>query len=283
MKELILWLIEFEKTVAELYSEASEYFDHDSELSGLLKVLAKEEKSHEALVRNLAGHIEGRPEIKTDLSLDEELKNEMSLCLNKCRTKLRARDLTSEELLHIIVHLECCEYNHLLIYLIEAVKETDHNFTANIVDMQSHINKIKKFTGTRLGNKHELFNKSPLPLVWQEKILILDKSEAFCKLLANILGAEGAISTSRKGQEALEKVCNNYYRIILSEIHLQDMSGIQLYNLIAAKYPDIGKRFLFITSDDSGKSLSFFRDNDLNYLIKPVNIKDIKDRVISIL
>ncbi|MDH3974692.1 MAG: response regulator [Deltaproteobacteria bacterium] len=283
MKELVQWLIEFEGTVADLYSEASEYFAHDSKFSELLKALARDEKSHEALVRNLASHIEKKPEVQTGLSLDKKFRNEMSLCLNKCRTKLQAGNLKEDELLQILVHVELCEYNHQLTYLIEAVKETDHNFTAKFAGMQSHIDSIKNFIDERLGKDHRLLKKVHLPLVWQEKILVLDKSQAFCKLLANILGKEGAVSATSKGQEALEKVFSNYYRLILSEMHLQDMSGIQLYSLLAGKYPDIGKRFLFITSDDSVKNLSFFRKNNLNYLIKPVNIKDIINTVAAMM
>ena len=61
------------------------------------------------------------------------------------------------------------------------------------------------------------------------------------------------------------------------------MNGIEFYNKAAGKYPDIKNRILFFTNSRDEQLLSFLRDRNLRYFLKPSLITDIKNAVIEIL
>lgn len=114
------------------------------------------------------------------------------------------------------------------------------------------------------------------PPGWREKILIVDDKVMITNMLKVTLEDEGMVEVAENGAEALEKIVERYFRLIISDVDMPVMSGIELFEKAIALYPSIRERFLFYTAHSDSERVSFFKKNRLNYLMKPAQIKDIR-------
>ncbi len=115
-----------------------------------------------------------------------------------------------------------------------------------------------------------------------EKILIVDDEKIIINVLKILLSKNGNVESAENGEEALRKLGENYYSVIIADIDMPVMNGIDFYNKAVEKYPSVRKRFLFYTGH-SDEHLSFFTSNNLKYLPKPSQMKVIKSAVSEIL
>jgi len=122
-----------------------------------------------------------------------------------------------------------------------------------------------------------------MPQGWQEKILVVDDKVMITNMLKVTLEGEGAVEIAENGAEALDKINCKYFRLIISDVDMPVMSGIDLYKKAVEKYPSISERFLFYTAHSDPEKVSFFEKNRLRYLMKPAHIKDIRTAVQEIL
>jgi DNA-binding response OmpR family regulator len=122
-----------------------------------------------------------------------------------------------------------------------------------------------------------------MPPGWQEKILVVDDKVMITHMLKVTLEAEGAVEIAENGAEALDKINGKYFRLIISDVDMPVMSGIDLYKKAVEKYPSISGRFLFYTAHSDPEKVSFFEKNRLRYLMKPAHIKEIRTAVQEIL
>jgi PAS domain S-box-containing protein len=73
----------------------------------------------------------------------------------------------------------------------------------------------------------------------QEHILIVDDDEGVCKSLAHVFRHKGyVVETSRTGQQALARVQEKFFNLILLDIKLPDVQGIELLAPLKAMHPD---------------------------------------------
>jgi DNA-binding NtrC family response regulator len=71
-------------------------------------------------------------------------------------------------------------------------------------------------------------------VVERGRILVVDDDDMILESLASILESEGYIaSTARTGEEAIEKTEKEFFNAILVDIHLPDMTGIEVLSRIS--------------------------------------------------
>ena len=115
--------------------------------------------------------------------------------------------------------------------------------------------------------------------IWEKKLFIIDKDTSFREFLSNLLKGIGEIEVASNGQEALGRVKDSFFNVIVSEINMEKMNGIELYEKAIELNPHISRNFLFCSYDISPESKVFFRDNHLLYLEKPVRVKSLTQTV----
>ena len=117
------------------------------------------------------------------------------------------------------------------------------------------------------------------------RILIVDDEPTILEFLSHLLAAEGhQVETVDNSRDALEMIKNRRYSLILSDIKLPDMSGIELYQHIQKIAPSLTKRVIFITGDVNGTNTSkFLTENKAHYITKPFNIKQLKEELNRVL
>src|SRR5664280_2200885 len=105
------------------------------------------------------------------------------------------------------------------------------------------------------------------------RILMVDDEEAIRKLVSMILTKSGhTVETTADAREALVKMDSTSYDVVLMDIRMPGMSGMELYNDIKLRRPELAGRFIFITGDTSDENTrNFFGKNELSYLTKPLD------------
>jgi YesN/AraC family two-component response regulator len=81
----------------------------------------------------------------------------------------------------------------------------------------------------------------------------------------------------------LGKINEQYFDVILTDIKMPVMNGMDFYTQAVAKDKDIGKRFVLFSGIVDEQILSFVKRNRLAYLVKPLPIGEIRLTVKKIL
>ena len=117
------------------------------------------------------------------------------------------------------------------------------------------------------------------------RILVIDDEEPIRKLLSTILGKTGqTVETTGDAKEALVDMDINSYDVVLVDIRMPGMSGIELYNTVKVKRPELAGRFIFITGDISDENTkAFLEENELSFLSKPFDQETLNQKVKDIL
>ncbi len=116
-------------------------------------------------------------------------------------------------------------------------------------------------------------------MVNAEKILIVEDDAIISSLISRVLESHGYfVTTARTGKDALAKIQTLYYNLILLDIGLPDMTGIELLEKIRTTNLDV--IVIMITGhphlDSSIDSINHGADG---YLVKPISNKDLVDIV----
>jgi DNA-binding NtrC family response regulator len=107
----------------------------------------------------------------------------------------------------------------------------------------------------------------------QTRILIVDDDENIIKTLATILNDQDySVDTATTGSEAISKTQKNQYDLMLIDIRLPDMEGVDLLNKINDTEPKIRKIIMtgFPTLQNAVTAVNKGADA---YIIKPFNVE----------
>jgi PAS domain S-box-containing protein len=121
--------------------------------------------------------------------------------------------------------------------------------------------------------------------VHKAKILVVDDEPVIRQLISQVLGDEGhEVETADNAADALKMVKSKRYRLILLDIKMPGMSGVELYKKFEKIAPSITRRVVFITGDVMGKrTMSFLDKTKAPCMMKPFDAKQLKTDVKRIL
>ncbi len=110
-----------------------------------------------------------------------------------------------------------------------------------------------------------------------KRILIVDDSAAVRRILGRILVEEGFIvDTAGDGIAAQDMLGKNEYDIVLVDMRMPIMSGIELYRRIEEKYHEVATKVVFMSVDmPDPKTQSFFTKVNRPFLLKPFTMDDL--------
>ncbi|MFH1117842.1 MAG: HD domain-containing phosphohydrolase, partial [Pseudomonadota bacterium] len=117
----------------------------------------------------------------------------------------------------------------------------------------------------------------------EARILVVDDEEAIRNLLAIQLSTDGYVcSTASGGEEAQRLLESNEFHLVLSDINMPGMSGIELLSVITRRYPNTA--VLMATAvDDRDTATRALELGAYGYLIKPFGMNDVLNNVANAL
>jgi two-component system NtrC family sensor kinase len=88
------------------------------------------------------------------------------------------------------------------------------------------------------------------------------------------------VETTLNARQALEKLSTKRYQLILVDIKMPDISGIEFYRRVGRIARSIQKRIVFITGDTiSTETGAFLQKTGATYINKPFGIKEFNQTV----
>lgn len=113
----------------------------------------------------------------------------------------------------------------------------------------------------------------------REGILIVDDEESVRTLLERILIEAGySVVTAANGQEALDKVSLGHFSIVLSDINMPGMSGMEVLRKLNVDYPDICV-IMTTAVTDAQTAVEAMKLGAYDYITKPFNRDDLVMRI----
>jgi cyclic di-GMP phosphodiesterase len=113
----------------------------------------------------------------------------------------------------------------------------------------------------------------------KKTILIVDDEEPIRRLLRECLAEQGyqtrAASTA---EEALAALSSSHFDLVLSDVHMPDVNGLELLKVIGNGHGDVG--VLMLTAcDDVGTAVEAMQLGALDYVLKPFQFDEIRSKV----
>jgi len=116
-------------------------------------------------------------------------------------------------------------------------------------------------------------------MVRNAKILVVDDEEIVRMRIGRVLTSEGyKVTQARGGQEALKALEEQEYDLVLSDMVMEDMDGLDLLKKVNKKYPDT--IYMIITGQGSlVNAIESMRLGTFDYLLKPCDDSELKMRI----
>jgi two-component system chemotaxis response regulator CheY len=118
------------------------------------------------------------------------------------------------------------------------------------------------------------------------KILIVDDEQNFSLLVKTYLKNIGFqhIEEARDGEEGLEKLRADKFDLIISDLNMPKLDGVELFNAIQAEENLKNIPFLLMTAEGMNEQYKKMLGSDIvNYLLKPFPENHLKAKVRQIL
>ena len=117
------------------------------------------------------------------------------------------------------------------------------------------------------------------------KILVVDDTPMNVKLLVDILSARGyAVRAATNGEEALARVAEEAPDLILMDIHLPGISGVDALKLLRADTATARIPIAAVTASVMQQDRAIIMDAGFDaYVSKPISLKEFLDTVRALL
>jgi CheY-like chemotaxis protein len=111
-----------------------------------------------------------------------------------------------------------------------------------------------------------------------KRVLVVDDEEFLLECLTDAISSWGCATTAcAMGAEAIEKLQQGTFDLIISDIRMPGLSGIQLYQWIQANQPAMTRQILFTTGDSfDPETRGFLESEKVPHLGKPFDLKKLK-------
>jgi two-component system NtrC family sensor kinase len=109
------------------------------------------------------------------------------------------------------------------------------------------------------------------------RVLVVDDESVIAQLIADVLGGEGfEVDTAPHGLAALDRLANRTYDVILSDLRMPELDGLGLFREIEQRYPELLRRFVFITGTSEHTDYhGFIDDAKVPVLTKPFDMMNL--------
>jgi CheY-like chemotaxis protein len=279
MRELISSIIHIEKFAADVYEKAAKFFNADMFLSDFLNQLAADERGHAELVEKALACLTDS-DVPADVILGAETISKIERPLVAIQEGIGLGAMTKEDLIHNVIEAEFSEWNPLFLYVVQFVHKNRRDCLGALADIQRHERQIRHFLHSMPDPRRYLERFTHFPVAWRERVLIVDDDPLIVNLLKNILEIdEWNVETTFRGKDALARLENEYFDVIVSDMEMPEMNGIDFFKEAEKIWPEIGARFLFYAGDISSEHRDFFQRNGIRYMLKPAPVKEIRENI----
>lgn len=275
MDEIIPWMINVEKMVAELYTEAAVVFSVDQKFSSFLSLLAEEEQNHIKLLEEALLSLPEMSPRGACFYFDDEFRRKIEEPVVNAKRSLERRELSHTDMVDVVTEVEFSEWNELFIYTLDTTKALDENFRQAITDIDQHRQHVQEYVSSLPDSEAFLQKLRKLSPVWSRRILIVEENLAVARMLEALAMDDAEVLIARNGEEGLALIEKGHFDLVVLDVELPKMNGIEMYNKAVVVDPALEGRFVFFTSTENPDHQNFLKTLNAFVLPKPSPVKSI--------
>ena len=280
MEEIVQWLRKIEQHACEIYRESAAKLSHNRDFSTFLSQLAEDESWHYHIMGSAAIQIrEAQQAPKSGIIFDDTTANLMEKPLLTLSERIENNVVSEQDVIDCIVSAELSEWNKIFLYVVNTFRNESKEFQYAASSIQAHQEKIKNFLKA-LPHEYAFSREVlDLPFIWEKNILIVEDDEALRELVTAVLSGFGHTETAENGLIASEKYKTNFYDIIISDINMPIMNGLEFFEKAKGDDAKAAQRFIFYSSNLTDENQRYFSEHDITYIQKPFNVFEFREVV----
>ena len=115
------------------------------------------------------------------------------------------------------------------------------------------------------------------------KILIVDDESGVLRLCEQVLRILPDVEISLEGQSsrAADRITNESFDLIIVDIRMPQMTGMELHEHVKARHPELAARFVFVTGGAfADKAAEFLRTTPNPWVEKPFDSQVLRDALV---
>ncbi len=114
------------------------------------------------------------------------------------------------------------------------------------------------------------------------KILVIDDYQTMVQIIRNLLKQIGFenIDAANSGEQAMEKLSERSYNLIISDWNMQPMTGYDLLLEVRANETMATTPFIMVTAESKTSNVIAAKKAGVNnYIVKPFNAQTLKSKI----
>jgi two-component system chemotaxis response regulator CheY len=284
MEDIMTWLCNIEDLARNFYIRAADRFKEDLVLADFLHRLAEDEAQHYHLLgyaRDLFRDTEEFPQFA--VSVDAATRDRVEKPLRDSLAKLLDGDLTQTALLSNIVSAEFSEWNDIFLYVITTCQQYSKTLQHMAATVQAHRSRIEKYLDGLPDHLRPNQHVRDLPKIWEHAFLVVEDEPAIRVLWERLLQRRGKVESANNGREGLEKTNRSFFDVIITDIDMPVMNGLEFFRQATLHNEEIRKHFIFCTGNVTPEISEVASSNQVPLLQKPFTIEQMIETVGGVL
>jgi two-component system chemotaxis response regulator CheY len=283
MENIIAWLCNIEDLARNFYTRAADRFKEDLALSDLLRRLAEEEAQHYQLLKSARDSFRDKESPQFTISVDAATRDRLEKPFRDSLTKLLEGDLTPKALLSYIVFVEFSELNDIFLYVMATYQQDSKTLQQMASNVQTHQSRIEKYLDRLPDHLRPPHHARDLPKIWEHAFLVVEDDPALRIMWERLLQRRGKVESANNGREGLEKVDRSFFDVIITDIDMPVMNGLDFFRQATLHDAGAKKRFVFCTSNLTPEVSEVALLNQIPLLQKPFMIEQMFEAVDGVL
>ena len=283
MDSIITWLIGVETSAANLYEEAAIVFRGDEDFSRFLSQMAVEEREHEKLLQKASAAISDSEMKRASFYFGDDFRNKIEAPFSRALRLSKDGTLTKNAMVNVVADAEFSEWNELLLYTLDLLNVLDEEVQQARLDFKKHRMRAQEYIASLPGGDSIILRVQRLTRPGGKRVLIVEDNLSVARMLEALAMDQVEVNIARDGQEGISCIQQRHFDLIISEIDLPKMNGVEMYKQALEKNPNIGSRFIFFTGTENPEHLDFVRSTNTLMLPKPSPVKLICEKMNDVL
>jgi CheY-like chemotaxis protein len=266
-------MIEVETKAAKLYADAAVTFAGDDQFACFLTKLVNEEQDHIKLLEESMTSLSYESIGKIAFHFDEDFRHKILAPIVNAQRSLNRGELSQREMVDVIAEIEFSEWNEVFIYAIDATKVLVGEFHDAASEIDQHRIHIQEYISTLPDGGSLLQKVRRLKSVSNKRVLIVEDNVAVARMLEVLIMDDAEVILARDGEEGISHVQEGHFDLIVADVIMPKMGGIEMYKKALSIDPTLKGHFIFFTGTEDPEELNFLQSSNVTVLPKPSPVK----------